>query len=73
MAEWIPTSQQLPPAQWLRDDSERVLVWLGGPMVIVGFYDHELNQWYSDEHVEITCGVTHWTPLPLPPKERDLP
>lgn len=69
---WISVKDELPP------DDEYVLVYVYG-QIKVYFYavsddGQERCHWWEDEggsfHSDITDGdVTHWMPLPSPPKE----
>lgn len=57
---WIPVGERLP------EDGERVFVLMrNGYQVIAG---HFHSGWINDAGCE-TFNVTHWMPLPLPPKE----
>ena len=69
--EWIPVTERLP------DTAERVLVcktWLGRVYKpVYGYYQDFPNQkgcWYvlTDEGYYPQREVTHWMPLPEPPK-----
>lgn len=67
---WIPASERLP------EDGEVVLVWCKIGKMFVG-YRRRLygDNWYwyiltaRDSTKHITYKVTHWMPLPEPPKE----
>lgn len=61
--EWIPVSERLPEAHRL------VLCrWTRGVGASYGFarYNHDINVWYVSN--EGMPNVTHWMPLPEPPK-----
>ena len=58
---WIPVTEQLP------DEDTRVLVWLR-----VKLYDHthmDTDRVHRNRWVRWGEDVTHWMPLPEPPKE----
>ena len=58
---WISVDQRLPK------DGEEALVYAGNRGVMIGLYDSVLQVWLDYE----CCGlkVTHWQPLPEPPKK----
>ena len=63
-SKWIPVSERLPEAHRL------VLCrWTRGVGASYGFarYNHDINVWYVSN--EGMPNVTHWMPLPEPPKE----
>jgi len=56
--EWISVNDRLP-------ENERVLICAYQRDYLLAEYDNE--QWWSDS-IGIVNGVTHWMPLPEPPK-----
>ena len=61
--EWIPVEERLP------EDGIKVL-WvkrLGG-LLMIAKYDKQRNVWTDGHHYGGMKGVTHWMPLPEPPK-----
>lgn len=69
--KWIPVTERLP------DGEDEVLMSTEHGGQVVGYYDSKRREWlsWSDEYFEYygLCGnmgkVTHWMPLPEPPKE----
>lgn len=60
--KWIPVSKRLP------EDEYTVLVTCGkGYRPFIARYDHVWKRW----KVSHTLRITHWMPLPNPPKEED--
>lgn len=64
--EWISIKDRLP------DDSREVLIHNAEyrePLMIIGWYSHDFKSWvsYDVDNLE----VTHWMPLPEPPKAKD--
>ena len=74
MPEWISIDERLP------DDDRQVLCWYlsgsGEYSYTVGSYLHMKHGCLWDTHIDgneccYGCAkVTHWMPLPLPPKEK---
>lgn len=60
--KWIPVTEQLPK------NFERVLVCREGGIVEQGYRD--VNGWWKVYGTR-TKRVTHWMPLPEPPKEEE--
>lgn len=61
MSRWISVEEGLP------EHMDDVLVWVGG-LVEVGCYDESNECWELYTYVG-DGSVTHWMPLPEPPKE----
>ena len=63
---WIPVAERLP-------ENDNEVLTASGQTVQILFYDHDDADWYtvdSDISVHLFCdNVTHWMPLPEPPKE----
>jgi hypothetical protein len=72
---WIPVTERLP------ESKEKVLVyggrteiWFNGtkqpmPSIHTGYLRGLGEGWFSWDHHDYICDVTHWMPLPEPPKE----
>ena len=58
--KWIPVTERLP------DNFERVLI-ASGINVDTGWYRARDNEWISEGYIGLV--VTHWMPLPEPPKD----
>lgn len=67
--QWISVKDRL-PGKWRKDGSSVSIYYLiyepEFDAVDVGVYDGENDCWYSRG---LTVTVTHWMPLPEPPKE----
>lgn len=63
MENWIKVSDRLPPEGKFRMSAE--VLTLAGKKMRVKLYDHKLGQWDGSPQVTIT----HWMPLPEPPKD----
>ena len=61
--QWIPVTGRLP------DDGQWVLVWGHGQHIPTMMF-RESGAWIDDQF-EFHTTVTHWMPLPEPPKEVD--
>lgn len=63
--EWISVKDRLP------DNNDEVLMFICGVHVL-GYVDIN-GEWYNDvDEKEFSGSVTHWMPLPDPPKEKIL-
>ena len=58
---WIPVTERLP------EDGQWVLVWGHGQKIPIMMF-RESGAWIDDQF-EFHTAVTHWMPLPEPPKE----
>lgn len=62
MVEWFSVKEKLP------EDDRNVLVYDDNDdELYIAWYEEYNNRWYSQES-ERLYGVTHWMPLPEPPK-----
>lgn len=64
--KWISVSDRLPEYE------DEVLIWFHNCPVEIGLYNqknefHEEDYWTCKEYMEID--VSHWMPLPEPPKD----
>ena len=77
---WIPVTERLPEemaesrGEWSAEirPSDDVLVWLlPEKRQSVAWYSHAYNEWTTVDENTVYCfeEVTHWKPLPEPPKE----
>lgn len=69
--EWISVNDKLPEAvggRLLPFDSTAVLAYRSHPVSCVGieYYEHDSKRWSDDDQYE--GEITHWMPLPEPPK-----
>ena len=60
---WIPVSERLP------DENKRILVLLSSKISVVAYIRQ--NVWYVAWNQAPLNHVTHWMPLPEPPKEKE--
>ena len=78
---WIPVTERLPEemdrsrGEWSAEirPSDDVLVWLSHEKrQSVAWYSHTYNEWTTVDENTVYCfgEVTHWMPLPEPPKEK---
>lgn len=73
MAEWISVKERLPDAA---QGEDCVLGFVNGYNGQITFtdaylfvkYDYAENAWWSEDYDIEGCKVTHWMPLPEPPK-----
>lgn len=65
--QWIPVTERLP-----KDRKERVLVKLTDANSITGTPAMDTDRYVIDEWVRYGDFVTHWMPLPEPPKEEKV-
>lgn len=62
--EWIKIEDRLP------NQPMKCLVYDEGDNMFIAYYEHTLGCWSNyDEEYNFTGAVTHWMPLPEPPKE----
>lgn len=77
---WTPVTERLPEemdrsrGEWSEEirPSNDVLVWLSPEnRQSVAWYSHTYNEWTTVDENTVYCfeQVTHWKPLPEPPKE----
>ena len=78
--KWIPVTERLPEeidqsrGEWSAEirPSDDVLVWLSHEKrQSVAWYSHPYKEWTTVDENTVYCfeEVTHWMPLPEPPKE----
>lgn len=64
---WISVEDELPPTSDRDDESEDCLIVDEDGDMNVGYYNKMDKTWFScDGYI---LGVTHWMPLPQPPKK----
>jgi len=74
--EWIKCSDKMPTVLPVDDDyscSGKLLCIVGGDYLILRYQTSDKEGgwevWYCDEYEDVVENVTHWMPLPEPPKE----
>lgn len=66
MNEWISVKDRLPCGA---DESEWVLVYADGAINCMGYTNRGFSDWtYAKAHNIAIDDITHWMPLPEPPK-----
>ena len=66
MSEWISVKERLP------NGYQKVLAFVGGIVYVVAILDTRANKWRVMWDLDVIDDeVTHWMPLPEPPKEDD--
>jgi len=63
MNEWISIKERLPESH---DD---MLLRDGEDTYYIGWWRKDAESWDSYEHGWIRANITHWMPLPEPPKD----
>ena len=64
MSEWISVKDRLPQAK------EYVLIYDPNHRNICkAWYVGDIDVWFSNEYFPQFTNITHWMPLPKPPKE----
>jgi hypothetical protein len=58
---WISVKDRMP------SDGDSVLVW-GCGFIEIGWYNEDLRTWQAEDFNYDDGEVTHWMPLPEPPK-----
>jgi hypothetical protein len=72
---YIPVADVQPVNQWISVDDKlpatrkTVLIYDEYEGVSAGYYDSDYAKFRSIDDVYRPCNVTHWQPLPEPPKE----
>lgn len=71
---WVPVAERLPALGATDDEAETVDVWAGGKRVPNCYRSGYAEDWGWFERSDYSSGdeiedVTHWRPLPAPPKE----
>lgn len=70
---WIPVTERMPSETRVIDGEEYIkhvaVIVRGVPFEVIAFYDEEYDCWFDDDFLPVAGEVTHWMPLPKPPKE----
>ena len=63
--QWISCKDKMP------DDGVNVLIYAGNHMIMLAWYDKDMEYFYicDSDYKYNPLDVTHWQPLPEPPKE----
>ncbi|MBR5874526.1 MAG: DUF551 domain-containing protein [Oscillospiraceae bacterium] len=65
MAEWISVKDRLP------EDDADYLVWVADACTVERAMYYGDGEWLTEDLENLTRLVTHWMPLPEPPKEEE--
>lgn len=66
--KWISCKDKMP------DDGVNVLIYAGNRMISLAWYDKDMGYFYicDSDYKYSSLDVTHWQPLPEPPKDGDI-
>lgn len=67
MSEWISVNDRLPEENDINGQSREVLAYNGNYFPARVDYDRNMH-WFETVEFETIFNVTHWQPLPEPPK-----
>ena len=72
-AQWISIEDELPPKPSEYDELSIVVLATDGEEVYKGLYmsGEDLNGWFTPD-MWVLNDITHWMPLPEPPKEEPI-
>lgn len=67
VSKWISCKEKMP------DDGVNVLIYAGNRMISLAWYDKDMGYFYicDSDYKYNSLDVTHWQPLPEPPKDGD--
>ena len=67
VSKWISCKEKMP------DDGINVLIYAGNRMISLAWYDKDMGYFYicDSDYKYNSLDVTHWQPLPEPPKDGD--
>jgi hypothetical protein len=65
VSKWISCKDKMP------DDGVNVLIYAGNRMISLAWYDKDMGYFYicDSDYKYNSLDVTHWQPLPEPPKD----
>jgi hypothetical protein len=68
VSKWISCKDKMP------DDGVNVLIYAGNRMISLAWYDKDMGYFYicDSDYKYNSLDVTHWQPLPEPPKDGDV-
>ena len=67
VSKWISCKDKMP------EDGVNVLIYAGNRMISLAWYDKDMGYFYicDSDYKYNSLDVTHWQPLPEPPKDGD--
>lgn len=67
VSKWISCKEKMP------DDGVNVLIYAGNRMISLAWYDKDMGYFYicDSDYKYNSLDVTHWQPVPEPPKDGD--
>ena len=66
---WISIEDELPPPHYEGANSTDFVLVYDGYDLEFGYYDFEQKNWHGEDCNEMMFDVTHWMPLPQPPRK----
>jgi len=68
---WISVEDELPPPHYEGANSTDFVLVYDGFDLEFGYYDFEQKNWHGEDCKEMMFDVTHWMPLPQPPRKEE--
>lgn len=68
---WISVEDELPPPHYEGANSTDFVLVYDGFDLEFAYYDFEQKNWHGEDCKEMMFDVTHWMPLPQPPRKEE--